>query len=65
MKTKITYWLRQPRNIVFVIVLIIIGIYGIVNDNLDVIMKVYFVMFLFGLLVRGIIFLKNRFSKND
>ena len=54
-------WIKQPANIVFIILLIGVTIYGVIDDNLDVIIKVYLGIFLFGSLLRGVFYIKNKF----
>ncbi|SEN89633.1 hypothetical protein SAMN04488505_11473 [Chitinophaga rupis] len=63
MMVKLINWIKNPRNIVFIILMIVIAIYGIINNNLEIIIKVYIGMFLFGLLVGGIIYLVNKLFK--
>jgi hypothetical protein len=63
MVNKLTNWIKNPKNIVFIILIIVIMIYGIINNNLVIVIKVYTIMFLFGLLVGGVIYLANKLFK--
>ena len=60
---KLINWIKNPRNIVFIVLMIISTIYGIIDNNLVIIIKVYIGMFLFGLLVGGVIYLANKLFK--
>lgn len=60
MLTKLINWFKNPRNIIFIILMIIIAVYGIIDNNIEIIIKVYIGMFLFGLLVGGLIYLANK-----
>ncbi len=61
--TKLIRWVKQPRNIVFIIGLSFVTIYGIVDNNLGIIIKVYIGMFFFGLLIGGLFYLKDKYFK--
>lgn len=61
--TKLINWFKNPRNIVFVILMIAVAIYGVIDNNLEIIAGVYVVVFLIGLFIGGIIYLAKRFFK--
>ncbi len=63
MMGKLIGWIKQPKNIVFIILLTGVAIYGIMDNNLGIIIKVYITVFLFGLLIGGIFYLINNFLK--
>lgn len=60
---KLKKWFKNPRNIVFTIVMIAVAIYGIVNNIFVEIVKVYLVMALFGLLLGYILYLVYKLRK--
>lgn len=60
---KLIHWIKQPENIVFIVLLIAVTIYGIIDDNLGIIIKVYIYAFLFGLLIKGAFYLINKYLK--
>ena len=60
---KIISWIKRPENLVLIILLIAVTIYGIIDDNLGIYIKVYVCLFLFGLLLRGFFYLIDKFLK--
>lgn len=60
-KAKITIWLKKPENILLVIILAIVTVIGIMDNNLDIIFIVYGCAFLYGLLIGGIFYIKDKF----
>ncbi len=63
MTRKLFHWLKQPKNIVLIILLSGVTIFGLIDNNLGVIIKIYIGLFLFGLLIGGLFYLKNNFFK--
>ena len=60
---KLILWLKQVKNIVFIVLLSVVGIYGIIDNNLEIIIKIFVCLFLFGLLTGGFFYLKNKIIK--
>lgn len=60
---KLINWFKNPRNIVFIILMVAVAIYGIIDNNLEIIAGVYVVAFLVGLLVGGLIYLARKLFK--
>lgn len=60
---KLIHRIRQPGNLVFIILLAAVTIYGIIDNNLGIIIKVYVFAFLFGLMISGIFYLSDKFLK--
>jgi len=60
---KLINWFKNPRNIVFIILMIAVAIYGIIDNNLEIIAGVFVVVFLVGLLVGGLIYLARKLFK--
>ncbi|MDQ0109560.1 disulfide bond formation protein DsbB [Chitinophaga terrae (ex Kim and Jung 2007)] len=63
MMIKLINWFKNPRNIVFIILMVAVAIYGIIDNNLEIIAGVYVVAFLVGLLVGGLIYLARKLFK--
>ena len=61
MKDKIFLWLKEPKNIVLCAILIAVGVLGIIERNLIIIIVVYLGVFLFGHLIGWLFYLKDRF----
>jgi hypothetical protein len=61
MKGKIFLWLKEPKNIVLCAILLAVGVYGIIEGNLIIIIVVYLGVFIFGNLIGWLLYLKNRF----
>jgi len=60
-KEKALLWIKEPKNFVLCLILIAVGVLGIIEGNLIVIIVVYFGIFLFGKLVGWLLYLKNKF----
>jgi hypothetical protein len=60
-KDKVISWVKKPENIVLMIILTIVTIIGIMDDNLEIIILVYAIAFLFGVLLGVIFYLKDKF----
>ncbi|WP_264550627.1 hypothetical protein [Flavobacterium sp. N2038] len=60
-KAKIAIWLKKPENILLLIILGIVTVIGIMDNNLDIILIVYGCAFLYGLLIGGIFYIKDKF----
>lgn len=54
MKAKLIKWIKNPRNYVFIIVMIIAGICGIIENKLAEVITLYVFLAVFGLVI-GII----------
>jgi hypothetical protein len=63
MMIKLINWFKNPRNIVFIVLMVAVAIYGIIDNNLEIIAGVYVVAFLVGLLVGGLIYLARKLFK--
>ena len=60
-KQKVGFWIKKPENIVLIILLTIVTIFGIIDDNLEIIAVVYAFAFVFGLLMGVVFYLKDKF----
>lgn len=60
---KIFLWLKEPKNIVLCAILLAVGVFGIIEGNLVIIIVVYLGVFIFGNLIGWLLYLKNRFFK--
>lgn len=60
---KLINWFKNPRNIVFIILMIAVAIYGVIDNNLEIIAGVFVAVFLVGLLVGGLIYLARKLFK--
>ena len=60
-KDKLLLWLKEPKNFVLCLILLAVGIFGIIEGNLIIIIVVYLGMFLFGQLIGWLLYLKNKF----
>lgn len=60
MIVKLINWFKAPRNIVFILLMVASAIYGVINDNLEIIAIVYAGCFLFGLLAGAVIYLVSK-----
>lgn len=58
---KLIVWVKRPENIVFLILMMIVTVIGIIDGNLEIIVIVYASLFLFGLLIGVIFYLKDKF----
>jgi hypothetical protein len=58
---KLIVWVKKPENIVFLILMMMVAVIGIIDDNLEIIVIVYVSLFLFGLLIGVIFYLKDKF----
>lgn len=63
MKIEIINWFKNPRNIIFILLLIAVAIYGISDNNLEIIAGVFGVVFLVGLLTGGLIYIFRKILK--
>ncbi|TWF39722.1 hypothetical protein FHW36_105161 [Chitinophaga polysaccharea] len=63
MMIKLINWFKNPRNIVFIILMIAVAIYGVIDNNLEIIAGVFVAVFLVGLLVGGLIYLARKLFK--
>jgi hypothetical protein len=61
MKEKIIKWIKDPENIIILVCFIVFTIIGIIDDDLIYMYKLFVIALLFGLLMRGIFYLKNKF----
>jgi hypothetical protein len=59
MLSKLTHGIKQPKNLFFILLFLSVAVYGIVDNNLAIIAKVYFAMFLFGLLIGLFFYVKK------
>lgn len=60
-KDKIFLWLKEPKNIVLCAILLAVGVLGVIEGNLIIIIVVYLGVFLYGHLIGWLLYLKNRF----
>lgn len=60
---KLINWFKNPRNIVFIILMIAVAIYGVIDNNLEIISGVFVAVFLVGLLVGRLIYLARKLFK--
>ena len=60
-KDKFVLWLKEPKNFVLFLILLAVGVLGIIEGNLVIIIVVYLGIFLFGQLIGWILYLKNKF----
>jgi len=58
---KMIVWVKKPENIVFLILMMIVTVIGIIDGNLETIATVYASLFLFGLLIGVVFYLKDKF----
>ena len=58
---KFIVWVKKPENIVFLLLMMIVTVIGIIDGNLEIIVIVYASLFLFGLLIGVIFYLKDKF----
>jgi hypothetical protein len=58
---KLIFWVKKPKNIVFLILMMIVTVIGIIDGNLEIIAIVYAFLFLFGLLIGVVFYLKDKF----
>ena len=65
MQKKILNWIKDPEHIILVIILIAGIIYGIVQDILFVILKIYAFLYGAGLLIGCIFYLKDKLFNKD
>lgn len=61
MKGKIFLWIKEPKKIILCIILLAVGVLGIIEGNLIIIIVVYLGIFLYGHLIGWLLYLKNRF----
>lgn len=61
MKEKIIKWIKDPENIIILVCFIVFTIIGIIDDDLIYMYKLFVIALLFGLLMRGIFYLKDKF----
>jgi hypothetical protein len=59
---RIFEWLKKPDNAVILILLLIVTIYGIIDDNLEVLFMIYLIAFGIGLLWRLFYFISDKFK---
>ena len=60
-RDKLMSWLKEPKNFVLSLLLLAVGILGIIEGNLIIIIVVYLGIFLFGQIIGWLIYLKKRF----
>ena len=58
---KIFLWFKEPKNIVLFAILFAVGVFGIIEGNLIIIIVVYLGIFLFGQLIGWLLYLINKF----
>ncbi len=58
---KFIVWVKKPENIVFLKLMMIVAVIGIIDGNLEIIAIVYASLFLFGLLIGVVFYLKGKF----
>jgi hypothetical protein len=65
-KEKKFLWIKNPKNILFCLIILAGIIIGIIDDNLEIIFIVYFLAFLYGLVWRLIFYIKDKiFSRKN
>ena len=57
---RLSVWLRKPENILFCIIMLAVTIVGIIDNNIEIIIIVYFFIFLYGLIWRLIFNIKDK-----
>lgn len=62
-KLKLLTWFKQPANIFLILILLAVTVVGIVDDNLEIIMIVYAVAFLYGILFGLFFYIKDKYFK--
>lgn len=62
-KAKLVTWFKQPANIFLILILLAVTVVGVVDDNLEIIMIVYAVAFLYGILFGLFFYIKDKFFK--
>lgn len=62
-KVKLLTWFKQPENIFLILILLAVTVVGIVDDNLEIIMIVYAVAFLYGILFGLFFYIKDKYFK--
>jgi len=63
MVRKLVTWVKTPRNIVFIALMAAVAVYGVIDNNLEIIAAVYVVVFLVGLFVSVFLYLVNQLFK--
>lgn len=59
-KNKILSWIRKPKNSLLLILIFACLIIGIIDDNLEIIILVLFVAFIFGKIFGWILRMINK-----
>lgn len=57
---KILLWFKNPENILLFLILIAVTVVGIIDNNLEIIVIVYLIAFLYGRLLGFIFNLKDK-----
>ena len=51
MKNKMITWIKQPKNIVLIILLIAVSVYGIIDNNIGSVVQRFTAIAILGLII--------------